>query len=244
MFWDQRTPVFCTHRKKSKADHNWRGQPLQSAWRYKIHCFFYESPSCFANQIKVRTIIVKVVTWIYQSCFMLFLLFLAISAASGCKIPASANLLILWGVFSNTSLLSAVYWTDTILSRDFWIKTEDNWKGAQAYARVCAFMQRSHCAVCTVRAWGCQCALRETVCPTVGIWRWAWLVPWVTAGGYRLSMKLMGKTWNNSLWFLLDPFYKKKICLFVLLSVITFFPFPVLTQYHQVLTSTALLLLY
>ena len=183
MFWDQRTPVFCTHRKKSKADHNWRGQPLQSAWRYKIHCFFYESPSCFANQIKVRTIIVKVVTWIYQSCFMLFLLFLAISAASGCKIPASANLLILWGVFSNTSLLSAVYWTDTILSRDFWIKTEDNWKGAQAYARVCAFMQRSHCAVCTVRAWGCQCALRETVCPTVGIWRWAWLVPWVTAGG-------------------------------------------------------------
>ena len=146
MFWDQRTPVFCTHRKKSKADHNGRGQPLQSGWRYNIHCFFYESPSCFANQIKVRTIIVKVVTWIYQSCFMLFLLFLAISAASGCKIPASANLLILWGVFSNTSLLSAVYWTDTILSRDFWIKTEDNWKGAQAYARMCAFMQRSHCA--------------------------------------------------------------------------------------------------
>ena len=173
----------------------------------------------------------------------MFLLFLAISAASGCKIPASANLLILWGVFSNTSLLSAVYWTDTILSRDFWIKTEDNWKGAQAYARVCAFMQRSHCAVCTVRAWGCQCALRETVCPTVGIWRWAWLVPWVTAGGYRLAMKLMGKTWNNSLWFLLDPFLQEKnlfVCPFVRLH---FFPFPVLTQYHQVLTSTALLLL-
>ena len=33
----------------------------------------------------------------------------AISRDSGCKIPASANLSILGGVFSNTSLLSAVY---------------------------------------------------------------------------------------------------------------------------------------
>ena len=42
----------------------------------------------------------------------------AISRASGCKIPASANLSILGGVFSNTSLLSAVYYYNTLFRWD------------------------------------------------------------------------------------------------------------------------------